>query len=142
LRRVRMALGLHPLLAEKHADEREQFEALLPHTSFIGEVGLDFSSEGRPTAQAQIDSFKFVLRVLGDHRKFLTIHSRRAEAEVLALLEEARRTPVVFHWYTGPIRTLKKAVQDGHYFSINPAMVRSKSGRRIIAEIPQSRILT
>jgi TatD DNase family protein len=44
-RKIRLALGLHPLLAEKHARERELFRGLLPKTS-IGEVGLDFSAQG------------------------------------------------------------------------------------------------
>jgi TatD DNase family protein len=141
-RGIRLALGLHPLLAQQHAGERERFRALVPDTSFVGEVGLDFSSEGRQTANIQVDSFEFVLHTLGDKPKFVTVHSRRAEARVVELLRAARRSPVVFHWYSGPLKILEHAVADGHYFSINPAMVRSPNGRKIIAAIPRERILT
>lgn len=140
--RVRLALGLHPLLAERHLSEREAFEALAHQTCFIGEVGLDFSPEGKATADIQMDSFAFVLRVLANQPKFISIHSRRAEARVLEMLKEAKRTPVVFHWYSGRLGVLRNAVSDGHYFSVNPAMVRSPNGQKIIDAIPKDRILT
>ena len=140
--RVRLALGLHPLLAEQHVAERKAFEVLAHQTSFIGEVGLDFSAEAMATADTQIESFAFVLRVLGQHPKFISIHSRRAEARVVELLRDAKRTPVVFHWYSGSLGPLNRAISDGHYFSVNPAMVRSANGQKIVAAIPRDRILT
>lgn len=141
-RRMRLALGLHPLLAEQHAKERDLFKTLVSMTSFIGEVGLDFSAEGKATAAEQIKSFEFVLETLADQPKFVTVHSRRAEMRILELLRAAHRTPVVFHWYSGPLGTLSEALSDGHYFSVNPAMITSPSGRRILAELPRDRILT
>jgi len=141
-RRIRLALGLHPLLADQHARERERFRVLLPETSFVGEVGLDFSREGKPTANIQIESFEFVLQALGAAPKFVSIHSRRAEAHVVELLKSAHRSPAVFHWYSGPLRVLEQALGEGHYFSVNPAMINSDNGRKIIAAIPQERVLT
>src|SRR5579862_1287908 len=76
-RRMRLALGLHPLLAEQHNNERNAFLSLIDATSFIGEIGLDFSREGKPTAELQIESFEFVLRALAGKPKFVSIHSRR-----------------------------------------------------------------
>jgi TatD DNase family protein len=140
--RIRLGLGLHPLLAEQHISQRESFEALAHQTAFIGEVGLDFSAEGKATADIQVESFAFVLRVLAQEPKFVSIHSRRAEARVLELLKDARRSPVVFHWYSGPSSVLRDAVLDGHYFSINPAMIRSRNGLKIIASLPLDRVLT
>jgi TatD DNase family protein len=140
--RVRLALGLHPLLADRLLSERKAFEALAHQTSFIGEVGLDFSPDGKATADIQQESFAFVLRVLSNQPKFLSIHSRRAEARVLELLRLAKRTPVVFHWYSGPLGVLRSAISDGHYFSVNPHMVRSPNGQKIVAAIPKDRILT
>ncbi len=140
--RIRLALGLHPLLADQHVNERERFRELLPQTSFVGEVGLDFSRDGKPTAAQQLESFEFVLAALGSYPKFVSIHSRRAEAQIVDLLRVAHRAPVVFHWYSGPIKVLEKALADGHYFSINPAMAQSENGRRIIARIPRERALT
>jgi TatD DNase family protein len=130
------------LLADQHLSERTTFEVLAHQTSFIGEVGLDFSPDGKASADIQQESFAFVLRVLANQPKFISIHSRRAEARVLELLRQAKRTPVVFHWYTGPLGVLRSAISDGHYFSINPAMIRSPKGQRIVAAIPRDHILT
>lgn len=142
-KKIRLALGLHPLCAELHTDDEiSQFGKLISDTSFIGEVGLDFSREGRETRNKQLDSFQFVLRSLNNEPKFITIHSRQAESTVLELLRQEYPHPVVFHWYSGPVKTLEDAVEDGHYFSVNPAMLRSDKGKNVIVRIPRERILT
>jgi TatD DNase family protein len=48
---LRLALGLHPILAKQHSAERARFEELTESTSYIGEVGLDFSPEGPARVQ-------------------------------------------------------------------------------------------
>lgn len=142
-KRVRLALGLHPLSAELHTDnELSQFKKLVGETSFIGEVGLDFSREGRETKSRQLNSFQFVLRALNREPKFVTIHSRQAESAVLEVLQQEYPHPVVFHWYSGAMKCLEDAIQAGHFFSINPAMIRSAKGRDVISRVPRDRILT
>ena len=141
-RRIRLALGLHPLLGPQHLAERDLFRARAITTSFIGEVGLDFSEEGKGTADLQIESFEFVLKTIAGLPKFVSIHSRRAEAQVLEMLRTAKRTSAVFHWYTGPIGVLRQAIACGHYFSVNHAMLNSDNGRRIVSAIPRDRLLT
>ena len=74
--------------------------------------------------------------------KFISIHSRKAESAVLDILDEEKRVPAVLHWYSGSTSELDRAVSKGHYFSINPAMINSKSGKKIIDRIPPERILT
>jgi TatD DNase family protein len=142
-KRVRLALGLHPLSAELHTDnELSQFKKLVSETSFIGEVGLDFSRAGRETKDRQLNSFQFVIRALNREPKFVTIHSRRAESAVLEVLQQEYPHPVVFHWYSGSLNSLSTAIERGHFFSINPSMVRSERGRAVIEQIPQGRTLT
>jgi len=142
-KRVRLALGLHPLSAELHTDnELSQFKKLVSETSFIGEIGLDFSREGRDTRDKQLFSFRFALRSLCKQPKFVTIHSRQAESTVLDLLREEYPQPVVFHWYSGTLNNLDSAIADGHFFSINPAMVRSPKGRAIVERLPRDKTLT
>ncbi len=140
--RVRLALGLHPLAADQHEKERAQFEHLFPSTSFIGEVGLDFSREGKATAEIQLKSFRLVAKLLSNNAKFVTVHSRGAEQATLEILGEFNHPPVVFHWYTGPVDLIDEAIAAGHYFSVNPAMVASEKGRKTISELPRNRVLT
>lgn len=140
---IRIALGLHPLLASQHYSELERFRQLIDKTSYIGEVGLDFSRDGFETRELQIESFKFVLKTLNNKPKFITVHSRRAESAVLDVLEESQYSfPVVFHWYSGQLNVLERAIQKGHFFSVNTAMTQNPNGRKIIDRIPIERVLT
>lgn len=140
---IRLALGLHPLLANEHKNEQKKFQSLVHKTSYIGEIGLDFSPSFYQTKEIQIESFKFVFEAIGNNPKFITIHSRRAESAVLDLLEEIEYPfPVVFHWFSGSINILDKAINKGHYFSVNPAMTENSNGQKIINRIPPEQVLT
>ncbi len=141
-RSVRLAVGLHPLVAAAHAVERQKFARCLEQTSYVGEVGLDFSVDGRSSRDVQIESFRFVLELVRERPKFVSIHSRRAESAVLDLLDEVGVRPVVFHWYSGPLGQLDRLLAQGHFCSINPAMTRSRSGKAIIERLPIDRVLT
>ena len=142
LKRVRLSLGLHPLAAADHAREIPAFERCLPSTTFVGEVGLDFSRHGKATAERQVESFRHVIRLVAGKAKFLSLHSRGAEAAVLDVLKEHNVTGAVFHWYTGSLRTLDDILQAGHLLSVNPGMISAQSGRAVIRRIPRDRLLT
>jgi TatD DNase family protein len=142
-KKIRLALGLHPQIAEKHTDqELSLFKDLAHSTSFIGEIGLDFSRDGIKTRDKQLVFFRFALQCLGNKPKFVTLHSRGAESAVLEVLDQEYPHPVVFHWYSGALKHLENAIAAGHFFSINPAMIRNDKGKNIIARIPRDRILT
>jgi TatD DNase family protein len=142
-KKIRLALGLHPLNAPLHTDrERELFKALADNTSFIGEVGLDFSPAGYKTRNTQVASFQYALQCLKRKPKFVTVHSRRAETTVLELAGQEYGMPIVLHWYTGANKGIDRALAAGHYFSVNPAMLQSERGRSIIGRIPPERILS
>jgi len=143
-RKIRLALGLHPLHAPRHPAEYELFKQNLTLTSYVGEVGLDFSRDGAATKLQQLQSFAFVLEQVQvqDQKKLLSLHSRGAEPEVLAMLVSAGIRLAIFHWYTGPVATLKNISAHGYYFSVNPAMIRSEKGRQLIACMPPEKVLT
>jgi TatD DNase family protein len=141
-KRVRLALGLHPLHAAFHEEELPRFIKNISYTSYIGEVGLDFSKEGIETKDIQYKSFTTILSALSGKRKILSLHSRGAESQVLNLLVSHSIKLAIFHWYSGPVPLIKKIAGAGFYFSINPAMIRSKSGQKIIQAIPQELVLT
>lgn len=140
--KIRLALGLHPLYADRHAEELPGFLENLDRTSYIGEVGLDFSKEGIATKEIQLASFRTILGYLKDKKKIISIHSRRAEKEVLDLLQEFNIKTAIFHWYSGPEKLIGDIVETGHYFSVNIAMTASLPGRKIITTIPASHLLT
>jgi len=140
--KVRLALGMHPLKAEFHESEFSKFLYYLNETSYIGEIGLDYSKEGIEKKDLQIISFKKILSSLQSKSKILSVHSRKAEKDVLQLLSNYNVPNAVFHWYSGPTTMIKEIVSNGYFFSVNPAMIRSENGRKIIREIPMKNILT
>jgi TatD DNase family protein len=140
--KIRQALGLHPLYGKHHKKELPLFIQNLSKTSYIGEVGLDFSKEGIHTKEIQIQTFESILEIIADKKKLLSIHSRSAEKEVFNLLKKYEIKNAIFHWYSGGIKLIDEIVQEGYYFSINPAMVKSLKGRKIISKIPKYLILT
>lgn len=139
---VRLALGLHPLLAADNKGETKLFKQLVDQTSYIGEIGLDFSRDGIATKDEQISVLRDVLAVFRGKKKIVSVHSRNAEKELLDLLCEFDTQNVIFHWYSGPVDLIPFILKQGYYFSINEAMCRSKNGRAIIEKIPKERILT
>lgn len=142
LKKTRLALGLHPLLASNHSKELPLFVKYLDMTSYIGEVGLDFSKYGISTKDIQINSFEKVLKAVSNKKKILSIHSRGAEQEVLQMLQKHKIENAIFHWYTGDLSLINKIIESGYFFSINTAMIKSKNGKKIINQIPKEFILT
>lgn len=139
---LRLALGMHPLYANLHRDEFSKFEKYLSMTSYIGEIGLDFSNEGIKTKDVQLVSFDRILRLVNGKKKILSLHSRMAEKEVLELLMKYKVQNAIFHWYSGGLNLIKNISDSGYYFSINPAMIKSISGQKIISKIPKDNVLT
>lgn len=141
-KRVRLALGFHPLLAHELQNELPLFERLLDKTSYIGEIGLDFSREGKATKDIQQESLKRIFSCLQGKNKIISVHSRNAEFELLSVLKEYKVKNVIFHWYTGDVDLIPEILDEGYYFSVNEAMTLSNKGRQIIAALPHDRMLT
>lgn len=137
------AAGLHPELVPSHAHELPQLLELLARTVVVGEVGLDYVTRDAEVRKQQRAIFTAVLGRCAEVRgKVLTVHSRRAASDVIALVGAHFPCPVILHWFSGTKRELREAIKNGLYFSVNPAMVRSKSAQDLLREMPQDRVLT
>jgi len=142
LKYVYPSLGFHCLEQNYNLKkERSLFLKHIDNTKFIGEIGLDFSKKSQQTKEQQLDIFKFVLQLIKNKNKILSVHSLNAEEEVLKLLLEYDIQKAIFHWYIGKIGILNQIIKAGYYISINMAMCRSKRGQNIISKIPKNRIL-
>jgi len=139
---IRLALGFHPMLAGKNMFDENLFRSLAAKTSYIGEVGLDFSEKDTSRRQSQIDVLDKIFKIVNDRPRFISLHSRKAEKSLFDILINHKIKKAVFHWYSGPLNLIDKLVSAGHFFSINPAMIKSKNGQKIIERIPANRILT
>lgn len=141
-KKVRLALGFHPQLADEHKDELPLFTKYMGRTSYIGEIGLDFSPDYISTRNAQLFCLKYILEELQGKNKIISVHSRRAEKDLFSLLLDYNIRNVIFHWYSGPLSLIPEIISEGYYFSINEAMTLSISGKKIFERIPADRILT
>ena len=141
--RIRTALGLHPELAASRSRELPLFEALLPRTRYVGEVGLDGSKPHRATLEQQKGVLNDVLGMCAaSGGRIISLHSRGATGLILDLLSARPEAgKFVLHWYLGSKRQIERASELGCWFSVNPAMFLSENGRMAIAVMPQDRIL-
>jgi TatD DNase family protein len=142
--RIRTAIGLHPQLAKQRRGELVQFDELVHETRYVGEIGLDGTPECKPFWADQMAVFEHVLQTCSSAGgRILTIHSRRAEKDVLVLLERNRTagTPIL-HWFSGSLRSLEQAVRLDCWYSVGPAMLRSQKGRELVGRMPADRVLT
>lgn len=138
---VKIAMGYNPQLAKTHSFNRVVFEKWLPHTKYIGEVGLDYSKEFIETKKEQQKVFQYICKRAGETNKILSIHSRMAEKDTLDILLENKVRFAVFHWFTGNQTILEKIINCGYYLSVNYSMLTSAKGISIIRAIPLDRIL-
>lgn len=141
-KKIRLSLGFHPQLAEENKSELCKFSSLLPSTSYVGEIGLDFNKYFITSKSAQLSSFDYICACLSSHKKIISIHSRMAERYVVEILRKYNITTPIFHWYSGPLNLIPQIIDLGGYFSINEAMTLSEKGRKIINKIPLDRLLT
>jgi len=140
---VRAAAGLHPVLVSQHPNAIEELLHLIPRTKYIGEVGLDYTQADAAAKQLQRRVFARVLEhceLLGG--RVITVHSRRAADDVVDLVRSVKQSTILLHWFSGSQKAAHRAIDAGCFFSVNPAMTRSASGRAIIAMIPDNLLLT
>lgn len=142
--RIKVALGLHPQLAHEREHELPLFEALLPETKYVGEVGLDGNKNVKQYLSAQQRVFSKILAAcesLGG--KVLSVHSRAATKLTLDIIEQHPRCGnVVLHWFTGNQKDAMRALHLGCFFSVNTAMLTSDKSRALLKLLPKNRILT
>lgn len=141
---IRTALGLHPELAHQRGHELDLFDQLVATTPFVGEIGLDGSSRFAQTRTAQAEAFAHILRSCADAGgRVLSIHSRGAVRPTLDALRAQPDAGIpVLHWFTGTVRQAERAVEQGCWFSIGTSMLKSATGRELVAMLPRDRVLT
>jgi len=142
--RINTSLGLHPQLAHERYNELDIFDDILPKARFIGEVGLDGGKNYRRHYKQQKDVFRHILastqRASG---RIMTIHSQYAASDVLDELENYPDACIpILHWFTGNKNELKRAISQGCWFSVGPAMLRAQRGRNLFINMPRDRIIS
>lgn len=141
-KRIKVALGFHPQLAHSRQNDLVLFEKYLPQAKYVGEIGLDGSSDYKNYFDKQLKVFRHILScVNAAGGRILSIHSKQCVDVVLTELKDIACIPVL-HWFSGRQDELHRAIARGCWFSVGPQMLFSKRGRELVALMPRDRILT
>lgn len=142
------AVGIHPNYThEAAAGDWDRVVALVdrPGVVALGETGLDRHWNYAPF-ELQQDYFERHIRLSQQTGLPFIVHTRECEADVMAMLEEARRRgPLtgVMHSFTGGADMAARCLELGMYVSFAGMVTFKKSDdlRRTAATIPADRIL-
>jgi TatD DNase family protein len=108
-------VGVHPHEAAKVTPQTfDDLRALGQHQKVVafGEIGLDYHYEFSPR-EIQRDVFIEQLRIAKDLDLPITIHTREAWADTLAILREHWHGPGVMHCFTGTPEQAQEALDLG-----------------------------
>lgn len=133
------ALGMHPMRAKEAFYEISLFKKLVNTTDYIGEIGLDMSSDGRKTIHLQLEILKTIFPAIG-RGKFITVHSRNAHNELLTLLDDYKIGPVCFHYFVGGPEAARRLVAKGHFVSVNYKMMTGLHAE-MVCSLPRDRLI-
>lgn len=143
LSHVRFALGLHPELAKKYAQQLPRFMSLLPKARYVGEIGLDYSF-GKSTDDKKVQRQVFEQIIISCKEctdpKILSIHSRAAANDIIGIVGKYHGQ-VILHWLSDKNVRIDEAIDNKYYFSINNQMAHYQSGQTLIQRMPINRIL-
>lgn len=139
--------GVHPHEA-KHADEAtfERLRALARdgRIAAIGEIGLDFHYDHSPR-EVQVDAFRRQLRLAREVGLPVIIHTREADPETAAVLEEegAGTTGGVIHCFTGGLELARRSLAAGFHISFSGIVCfpRAETIQQVAREAPLDRVL-
>ena len=141
-------VGVHPHEARLLDDNLyAQLMDLSQHPKVIawGEIGLDYHYDNSPR-DVQREAFRKQLRMARERGLPLSIHTREAEADTLAILEEEWKGSGlggVIHCFTGTRAFAEAAVELGFYISFSGVVTFKKAEdlRETARSLPIDRIL-
>jgi TatD DNase family protein len=139
--------GIHPhearLATEQTYDELSGL-AREGRIVALGELGLDFHYDYSPR-DVQREVFRRQLRLARDVGLPVIIHTREADEETAAILEEegARETGGVIHCFTGGRELARRALALGFYVSFSGivAFPRAEVIQEVARTVPEDRLL-
>ena len=151
---IRPSLGIYPVDAVvTEADLQREIEPINieEELSFIkvnknriiaiGECGLDYHIiKGKEKEQQ--DVFQRVIELAEKIKKPLVVHSRKAESDVLDMIESSRLKNVVLHSFMPNLKIVKRAADLGCTFSIPTIIARLQHFQLLVEMVSLQNILT
>jgi TatD DNase family protein len=140
--------GVHPHEARLLDDElyaRLSELCMHPKVIALGEIGLDYHYDNSPRDE-QRAAFRKQLRLARERKLPAVIHTREAEADTLAILDEewkGSELPGVIHCFTGTRAFAEAAIEIGFSISFSGVVTFKKSEdlRETARRLPLENIL-
>ena len=140
---VLATFGIHPRRASEYAERLPELGRLIESSPAIGEIGLDFHWVKDPaTYPAQRKVLEYFIAAAREQNKFVNLHTKAGEKEILDLLEKYQIKRAIVHWYSGPMDVLEAMIDYGCYFTIGVEVLYSDYIKVIARRIPDSLLLT
>lgn len=107
----------------------------------IGEIGLDYKIIPG-TEDLQKEVFVKALRLAKKIDKTVVIHSRKAEADVIKVMEKEGMKRVMMHCFQGKKSLIKKCVELGWFFSVPAVITRLDHFKMMVEIVPLDNLVT
>jgi TatD DNase family protein len=141
------ALGVHPWSVQALTEqELEKTLELIKKQKrnktivAIGEIGLDLKY--MQIWEKQLSVFDLMLHLAEDLDLPVIIHSRGTTAQIVEMLPSYRVKKVLLHWFSNPISSLSRVVDNGYYISEGAPTVFSSGIRDVVRDVPLANLLT
>jgi TatD DNase family protein len=135
--------GIHPRRAAEYADRLPEISRHIESSPAIGEIGLDFHwVKDTSTYLAQRKVLEYFTAAAREQKKFVNLHTKGGEKEILDLLEKYDAKRVIIHWYSGPMDIFDAMVQYGCFFTIGVEVQFSDYIKSIAKAVPDHLLLT
>ena len=141
---MKPAAGLYPTVLD--CDQAEKMHLFIrrhrAELAAIGEVGLDhWVVKEEKDRDVQREIFKGFIRLSKEIDIPLNVHSRSAGRHAVSLLLESGAARVQMHAFDGKASAALPAVEAGFFFSIPPAVMRSRQKQKLVKQLPLSCLL-
>jgi len=109
----------------------------------IGEIGLDFHwVKDTSTFPAQKKVLEYFIAAAAEQNKFVNLHTKASEKQILDLLEKYDAKRGIIHWYSGPMDILRAMIEYRCYFTIGVEVLYSDYIKQIAKAVPDHLLLT
>lgn len=145
---IKAALGFYPTDVVKVKEEEflKELEFIKKQKPIaLGEIGLDrawadFNPEKKYSLQKE--RFQQIIELAEKIKRPVLLHARKAELEVIEIMESSKVKEVDFHCFTGKKSLVKRIIDNGWKMSIPANAFRVQQFQQNIELLPLKQILT
>jgi len=144
---VKCSIGLYPIDTlrteqggnyEVDVDSELAFvEENLDEAIAIGEIGLDYKNGSNVEEQKEL--FRRQLDMAKKFNKPVIIHSRKAERDVLDILDQYD-LKVILHMFSGKKKLVQRAIEKGYFMTIPTCVVSSEQFQALADKLPLNQL--